>query len=62
MSYECFWELFSSPFATFWTSQYSGEGVELLAARGGSMQLGDLIECARYIIEQTLAVCNFFTN
>ena len=26
------------------------------------MQLGALIACARYIIQQTLAICNFFTN
>ena len=62
MSYEYVWELFAPPFTTFWTSQYRGEGGELLAARGGSMQLGDHIACARYVIEQTFAVCNFFTN
>ena len=37
------------------TSQYSGEGGELLAALGGSMQLlGAHIACVRFIIEQTV--------
>ena len=44
------------------TLQYSGEGVKLLSSRGGSMQLGTSIAYARYIIEQTLAVCNFLRN
>ena len=56
------WEVFSPPFTTFGTSQYSGEGVELMAARGGSKQLGAHIACSCCIIEQTLSVCNFFTN
>ena len=34
----------------------------MLAARGGSMQLGAHLACAGYIIERTLAVCNFFTK
>ena len=54
-------ELLSSPFTAFGASQYSGEGVKLLAARGGSIYAH--IACARYIcIEQTSAVRNFFTN
>ena len=55
-------ELFAPPLTTFGTSQYSGEGVELLAAGGESVQLGAHKACARCIVEQTLAVCNFFTN
>ena len=56
---DTFWELFS-PLMRLHSAV--GEGVGLRAARGVSMQLGAHIACARFIIEQTLAVCNFCTN
>ena len=34
----------------------------MLALRGGSMELGARIACARCIIEQSLAVCKFLTK
>ena len=56
-------EFFLPPFTTFGTPQYSAEGIEPPVARGGTMQLGGAhVACARYIIEQTLAVPNFFAN
>ena len=37
-------------------------GRELLAARGGPMQLSAHTAFTHYIIEQTSAICNFFTD
>ena len=39
-------DFLSPPFSTFGTPQYSGEGAELLAARGESMQSVAPIACA----------------
>ena len=57
-----FWETFSPPFTTLGTSQYSGEGVELMAVRGESLQLGAHKASTRYIIQQSLTIRYFFTN
>ena len=61
-SYKYFWRIVFTSIHHFWDFTVRRGGSGAAGRRSGSMQLGAHTACARYIIERTLAVRNFFTN